>query len=131
MCNATHRPCYAGVRQPARHRQKCVARFSDEPRGHTPLAEGQTGCCAALSRGTGGACRELLDSDEQQRRFDADRERRVATGIEDIPIDNALLAAMDCGLPDCCGVAVGFDRIIMSIEKLPDIVKAISFGFGV
>lgn len=75
--------------------------------------------------------RELLDPDEQRRRFDADRERRAATGIEDMPIDNALLAAMDCGLPDCCGVAVGFDRIIMSIEKLPDIVKAISFGFGV
>jgi lysyl-tRNA synthetase class 2 len=73
--------------------------------------------------------RELLDAEEQRRRFEADRARRELAGSEDIPIDNALLAALDSGLPDCCGVALGFDRIVMSIEKLPTIVQAISFGF--
>jgi lysyl-tRNA synthetase class 2 len=73
--------------------------------------------------------RELLDAEEQRRRFEADRARRALAGSEDIPIDNALLAALDSGLPDCCGVALGFDRIVMSIEKLPTIVQAISFGF--
>lgn len=75
--------------------------------------------------------RELLDAEEQQRRFEADRARRAAAGSENIPVDNALLAALDSGLPDCCGVALGFDRIVMSIEKLPTIVQAISFGFEV
>ncbi len=72
--------------------------------------------------------RELRDAEEQRRRFDTDRQRRAAAGIEDIPVDNALLAALDSGLPECCGVAVGFDRVVMTIENLPNIAKAISFG---
>jgi lysyl-tRNA synthetase class 2 len=73
--------------------------------------------------------RELSDPVEQRRRFDADRRRRAAAGSEDIPVDNALLAALERGLPDCCGVAVGFDRLVMTIEKLPNIAEAMSFGF--
>ncbi len=72
--------------------------------------------------------RELSDPVEQRRRFDADRRRRAAAGDEDIPIDTALLAALERGLPDCCGVAVGFDRLVMTIEKLPNIAEAMSFG---
>ena len=57
--------------------------------------------------------RELTDADEQQRRIAADRDQRRRTGLPDVLPDTALLAALAAGLPDCCGVAVGFDRVVM------------------
>lgn len=57
--------------------------------------------------------RELTDAAEQSRRFATDRDRRRAKGRQDVEPDEALLAALDAGLPDCSGVAVGFDRVLM------------------
>ena len=42
----------------------------------------------------------------------------------------ALLAALEAGLPDCAGVALGFDRVLMFLLGLPDIQSAISFPAG-
>jgi len=72
--------------------------------------------------------RELLEPAEQRRRFEEDREQRACTGKPDIPIDAALLAALEEGLPDCCGVAVGFDRLLMALYGLSEIAESISFG---
>jgi lysyl-tRNA synthetase class 2 len=72
--------------------------------------------------------RELLEPAEQRRRFEEDRRQRSAAGKPDIPIDEALLAALEAGLPDCCGVAVGFDRLLMSLYDLSNIADSISFG---
>lgn len=72
--------------------------------------------------------RELLEPDEQRRRFEEDRRQRSHAGKPDVPIDAALLAALEEGLPDCCGVAVGFDRLLMSLYDLSDITESISFG---
>ena len=56
---------------------------------------------------------ELADPDEQRRRFEADLERRREAGLEAVPIDERLLAALASGLPDCAGVALGVDRLAM------------------
>lgn len=72
--------------------------------------------------------RELLEPVEQRRRFEDDRRQRSYADKHDIPIDEALLAALEEGLPDCCGVAVGFDRLLMSLYDLADITESISFG---
>jgi lysyl-tRNA synthetase class 2 len=71
---------------------------------------------------------ELADAAEQRRRFAEDRRRRAADGLPDAPPDEALLAALAAGLPDCCGVALGFDRLVMACLGLPDIAAAVSFA---
>jgi lysyl-tRNA synthetase class 2 len=42
--------------------------------------------------------------------------------------DARLLAALDHGLPDCCGVAVGFDRALMCALGVDSIGDVISFS---
>jgi lysyl-tRNA synthetase class 2 len=56
---------------------------------------------------------ELTDAGEQRRRFAADGSARERLGLEPMPVDERLLAALDYGLPDCAGVAVGLDRLFM------------------
>ena len=43
-------------------------------------------------------------------RFEQDNRKRAARGLPQQPIDNNLLAALEAGLPDCSGVALGVDR---------------------
>lgn len=56
---------------------------------------------------------ELTDAKEQRRRFVEDNELRKQKGKLPLPIDENFLTALETGLPDCCGVAVGFDRLLM------------------
>ena len=56
---------------------------------------------------------ELTNAIEQRRRFDAVNAARVADGRPALPIPESLLAAMDHGLPDSTGCALGFDRLVM------------------
>jgi lysyl-tRNA synthetase class 2 len=70
---------------------------------------------------------ELADAHEQRRRFEADRRLRHAAGLPDAPPDEALLAALEAGLPDCCGVALGFDRLLTACLGLDDIRAVVAF----
>jgi len=56
---------------------------------------------------------ELTDPIEQSRRFEEANDVRVALGKKPLPIDLDFLKSLEKGLPDCCGVAVGFDRLLM------------------
>lgn len=56
---------------------------------------------------------ELTDAAEQRRRFLADQAKKQALYGETYPIDEDFLAALEHGLPDCTGIALGFDRLIM------------------
>jgi elongation factor P--(R)-beta-lysine ligase len=56
---------------------------------------------------------ELSNVAEQRRRFAADLELRRSRGLGTASIDGRLLAALEAGLPDCAGVALGFDRVLM------------------
>jgi len=55
---------------------------------------------------------ELVDSQEQRRRFQAENEQRQGNGQQQMPIDEHLLAVLD-RMPDCSGVALGMDRLFM------------------
>lgn len=72
---------------------------------------------------------ELADDDEQRRRFEADREYRRTQGLPDMPLDENLLAALQHGLPDCAGVALGFDRLVMLAAGAQSIDEVIAFPF--
>jgi lysyl-tRNA synthetase class 2 len=56
---------------------------------------------------------ELTCASEQRSRFEQDIEERRRLGLPQSTVDEHLLAALEAGLPDCCGVALGFDRTVM------------------
>lgn len=56
---------------------------------------------------------ELLDADELRQRFENDNQQRQQQNKLKMPLDENLLAAMQSGLPECSGVAMGLDRLIM------------------
>jgi len=56
---------------------------------------------------------ELGDAVEQRRRFAAENAMRQVQGLPVMPVDENLLAALETGFPDCAGVALGFDRLVM------------------
>jgi lysyl-tRNA synthetase class 2 len=58
---------------------------------------------------------ELADAAEQRARFERDQSHRAQAGRVLPPIDEALLSALSAGLPDCAGVALGVDRLLMAM----------------
>lgn len=71
---------------------------------------------------------ELSDADQQRQRFEADLRRRRQAGRSLPPMDERLLAALEAGLPDCSGVAVGLDRLLMVLLGKTSIAEVMSFA---
>ncbi|MCS2609953.1 EF-P lysine aminoacylase EpmA [Halomonas dongshanensis] len=55
---------------------------------------------------------ELTDAREQRERFDEDNEERRRLGLSEVDADQALIAALEHGMPEGAGVALGMDRLI-------------------
>lgn len=72
---------------------------------------------------------ELADPGEQRRRFERDLEQRGADNLPMMPMDERLLQALGHGLPDCAGVALGFDRLVMLAAGAASIADVIAFPF--
>ncbi len=72
---------------------------------------------------------ELQSSAELAKRFASDQQRRAELGLPASLGDDRLLAAMVEGLPQCAGVAVGFDRLLMVKTGIKDIDRMLSFSF--
>ena len=70
---------------------------------------------------------ELSDAEEHRRRFLADLEIRKQRNLPPKTIDERLLAALEHGLPDCAGVALGVDRLVMKALGLDAIDEVLSF----
>ncbi len=70
---------------------------------------------------------ELTDPAEQRLRFEADLAARRDRGLPEVPIDTRLLSAMEHGLPDCAGVALGVDRLVMLAAGATRLDEVISF----
>lgn len=91
--------------------------------GEPPLAERFEVYWGAMELANG--FHELGDAAEQRRRFQADRDRRAQQGLSPVPLDERLIEALEAGLPDCAGVALGVDRLAMclfGVETLRDVL---------
>ena len=70
---------------------------------------------------------ELLDADELRRRNRSTNGKRQAEGKPALPDDSRLLSAMHHGLPQCAGVALGFDRLVMVATGASSIAEVMAF----
>ncbi len=70
---------------------------------------------------------ELTSAEEQRNRFEEDNRLRKVAGKPEMKIDEALIAALEHGLPDCSGVALGLDRLLMLKTGTRDIADVLTF----
>ena len=72
---------------------------------------------------------ELTDAAEQRRRIETDNAERRRRHRRVRPIDVTLLAALDAGMPNCGGVAMGIERLQMVQDDADDMTNVVSFAF--
>ena len=70
---------------------------------------------------------ELTDAALQRARFEADNRQRFEQDLAVYPLDEDLLAALSYGLPDCAGVALGLDRLLMVLLDFDSIDQVMTF----
>jgi lysyl-tRNA synthetase class 2 len=104
--------------------QAALARLRDDGNGW-PVAERFELYLDGIELANG--FHELGDPLEQRRRFAQDLQKRRQRGQRVAPLDERFLAALEQGLPDCAGVALGFERLVMVALGLPSISGAMAF----
>ena len=67
---------------------------------------------------------ELTDAQQQLQRFQHELQGT------DRPHDAHLIAALEHGLPDCAGVALGLDRVLLHLLEAKDIAQVVSFDWS-
>ena len=70
---------------------------------------------------------ELTDPIEHRSRFEQDLKNRKSEGRETVPLDKKLLKSIELGLPECSGMALGIDRLIMWLCGTDNIQDVICF----
>ena len=105
--------------------QAALARIRD---GDPPVAERFELYLGPLELANG--YHELTDAAEQQARFERDAVVRMQRGLPSVPMDAALVAALQHGLPACAGVALGVDRLLMALLGTQRIAGVLAFDFA-
>lgn len=96
-------------------------------RGDPPLAERFELYAGGMELANG--YHELNDAREQRRRFESDLDRRKRRGQIQPALDERLLSALPA-LPDCAGVAMGIDRLLMALQGTPVLADTVAFDFS-
>ncbi len=113
-------PCLSGLTfihdYPAS--QAALARLKP---GDRRLAERFELYCDGLELANGFG--ELTDAAEQRARLEAGNRRRAELGLPVYPVDENFLAALERGMPDCAGVALGLDRLLMAMTGADSIAE--------
>lgn len=107
----------------------------DYPASQASLARLQTGSFTTATRfevylngiELANGFYELTDADELAERFNQDNRVREQQGQNPVTFDSRLLTAMEHGLPDCAGVALGVDRFLMIAAGAGSIKEVIAF----
>lgn len=72
---------------------------------------------------------ELNDAIEQRARFERDNAVRRRRGQREMPLDENLLGVLDA-LPDCAGVALGVERLLMCLADTDAIAEVLAYPFA-
>jgi lysyl-tRNA synthetase class 2 len=72
---------------------------------------------------------ELNDAAEQRARFERDNAKRRERGTHEVPVDENLLAVL-AQMPDCAGVALGVERLLMVLAQTDAIADVLAFPFS-
>jgi len=123
-----------GVVQPALPGE-CITVVHDYPPEQAALARIRAGAPAVAERfelylgqsELANGYQELADADEQRLRFEREARLRAVRGQPRVPHDRRLVEALRAGLPECSGVALGVDRLLMAILKLDRIDAVLAF----
>lgn len=67
------------------------------------------------------AFHELNDPSENLKRFEKDNLEKIRSGRMPVPIDDALMRALDLGVPPSGGIALGLERLFMAVHGISDI----------
>lgn len=73
---------------------------------------------------------ELGDAAEQHRRLQQESLFRQQHGLANVIPDTRLIAALQAGLPDCSGIAIGVDRLLMLLANSASIDEVLSFAIS-
>lgn len=103
-------------------RQAALARIRDDA---LPVAERFELYAQGLELANG--YHELCDPDQLRQRNTVVNRLRRRDGKSALPEESRLLAAMDHNFPPCCGVALGFDRLLMLLSGAERIEQVIAF----
>ncbi len=72
---------------------------------------------------------ELADANEQENRFDAENKIRAKNSRPQVVKDTFFLDALESGLPDCSGIALGLDRLLMYMSREESLTGVLAFPF--
>jgi elongation factor P--(R)-beta-lysine ligase len=74
------------------------------------------------------AFHELTDPVEQRRRFEKEISFKNQENSPYSPLDERFFAALEAGLPDCAGVAIGIDRLLMLLTNSKTLDDVLAFS---
>jgi len=117
---------------------RCLTFVYDYPADQAALAKIRDGIPAVAERfelylgstELANGYQELTDALEQRQRFTHDNEQRYKRGLSRCEIDQYLLEALAYGLPECAGVALGVDRLLMAVTGVDTIDEVTAFPFS-
>lgn len=106
----------------------CHASLARLKPGETDIAERFEVFINGIELGN-GYC-ELTDAIEQEQRFRHDLHQRRKRNLPTPTLDKRLIKSLEHGLPECSGVAIGLDRLLMLLTGTKHIDEVLAFDIN-